>query len=172
MNDYRLKVIGLVVVVLLAMSGTVTGGKESTSSPASTTVEQPSSKAGEQINWQVISGGGTSAATASYSLSGTVVQTAVGHSSSDNYAAYSGFFPSGGNDKCCIDITGNIDNDPSDEINIADLTYLVAYLFTGGPTPECLDEADVNGDGDINIADLTHLVAYLFTGGPEPAPCY
>ncbi|MBU8933727.1 MAG: hypothetical protein KOO62_06935, partial [candidate division Zixibacteria bacterium] len=64
-----------------------------------------------------------------------------------------------------------VDYDLLDEINIADLTYLVAYLFTGGPPPPCMEEADVNGDGEINIADLTHLVAYLFTGGPPPADC-
>lgn len=53
--------------------------------------------------------------------------------------------------------------------NIADLTYLVAYLFGGGPPPPVLGAADVNGgDGSINIADLTYLVAYLFSGGPDP----
>lgn len=53
--------------------------------------------------------------------------------------------------------------------NIADLTYLVAYLFGGGPPPPILEAADVNGgDGSINIADLTYLVAYLFGGGPDP----
>ena len=55
-------------------------------------------------------------------------------------------------------------------INIADLTFLVAYLFSGGPAPdpECI--ADLNGDDSVNIADLTYLVAYLFGGGPEPDP--
>ncbi|MBU8935037.1 MAG: T9SS type A sorting domain-containing protein [candidate division Zixibacteria bacterium] len=72
---------------------------------------------------------------------------------------------------CCIGDRGNVDGDPADEINIADLTYLVAYLFTGGPPPPCMEEADVNGDGEINIADLTYLVAYLFTGGPPPVVC-
>ncbi|MBU8933172.1 MAG: dockerin type I repeat-containing protein [candidate division Zixibacteria bacterium] len=71
---------------------------------------------------------------------------------------------------CCV-LRGNVDHVPPAEINIADLTYLVAYLFTGGPPPPCLAEADVNGDGELNIADLTYLVAYLFTGGPPPVPC-
>ena len=53
-----------------------------------------------------------------------------------------------------------------------DLTFLVAYLFGGGGAPDCIEEADVNGDGNgPNIQDLTHLVAYLFGGGPAPAPC-
>lgn len=75
---------------------------------------------------------------------------------------------------CCIPpIRGNVNYDPADAVNIADLTFLVAYLFGGGGTPPCLPEANVNGDPAeaINIADLTYLVAYLFGGGPAPAPC-
>ena len=55
-------------------------------------------------------------------------------------------------------------------VNIADLTFLVAYLFGGGASPDPLCAADVNHDGAVNIADLTYLVAYLFGGGPEPSP--
>jgi hypothetical protein len=75
---------------------------------------------------------------------------------------------------CCIGIRGNVDNDPSDLVNVADLTYLVAYLFQGGPDPVCLPEGNVDGDpGEtINVADLTYLVAYLFQGGPDPPPCF
>lgn len=52
--------------------------------------------------------------------------------------------------------------------NIADLTYLVAYLFGGGPPLPWEDAGDINASGGINIADLTYLVAYLFGGGPDP----
>ncbi|MBU8934352.1 MAG: hypothetical protein KOO62_10135 [candidate division Zixibacteria bacterium] len=75
---------------------------------------------------------------------------------------------------CCIpSIRGNVNYDQEDAVNIADLTALVAYLFGGGATPECLPEANVNGDAGetINIADLTALVAYLFGGGAPPAEC-
>ncbi|MEW5994065.1 MAG: hypothetical protein AB1744_06680 [Candidatus Zixiibacteriota bacterium] len=58
---------------------------------------------------------------------------------------------------------------------MADLTYLVAYLFQGGAAPPCIEEANVDGiigpGGPIDVADLTYLVAYLFQGGPAPAPC-
>ncbi|MBU8934486.1 MAG: hypothetical protein KOO62_10830 [candidate division Zixibacteria bacterium] len=54
--------------------------------------------------------------------------------------------------------------------NIADLTYLVAFLFTGGPPPPVMETANIDGiiesGSPVNIADLTYLVAYLFTGGP------
>lgn len=62
------------------------------------------------------------------------------------------------------------DLDASGEINIADLTYLVDYLFRGGPAPDPLLLGDCDCDGQVNIADLTYLVDYLFRGGPPP-PC-
>jgi hypothetical protein len=73
---------------------------------------------------------------------------------------------------CCIPpIRGNVDYDPLDLINISDMTYLVAFLFSGGAAPPCFPEADVNADMVINISDMTYLVAYLFSGGPAPLPC-
>ncbi|MBU8932994.1 MAG: VCBS repeat-containing protein [candidate division Zixibacteria bacterium] len=76
---------------------------------------------------------------------------------------------------CCEGLRGNVDN--IGEVNIADLTYLVAYLFTGGPPPPCSPESNVDGitsesGGEIDIADLTQLVSYLFTGGSAPGVCW
>ncbi len=71
----------------------------------------------------------------------------------------------------CIGIRGNVNGDPSEEINIGDLTYYIDYLFRGGPPPPSLLEADVNRDGSVNIADLTDIVAYLFLGGEAPETC-
>jgi hypothetical protein len=72
---------------------------------------------------------------------------------------------------CCNHdgIRGDCNYDMS--LNVADLTYLVDYLFRGGSAPPCPEEGDINGDGGINVADLTYLVDYLFRGGPAPAPC-
>lgn len=72
---------------------------------------------------------------------------------------------------CCIGIRGNVDGDAGDASNISDMTYLVAFLFSGGAAPVCFEEGDVTADGSINIQDMTYLVAYLFTGGIAPAPC-
>ena len=69
----------------------------------------------------------------------------------------------------CCEIRGDVDH--SGGIDAADLTYLVAYLFTGGPHPSCDKEGDVDGSDGIDVADLTYLVAYLFTGGQPPPPC-
>ncbi len=54
------------------------------------------------------------------------------------------------------------------DLNVTDLTYLVSYLFTGGPEPIPYAAGNVDCIDDINVADLTYLVAFLFTGGPEP----
>jgi hypothetical protein len=73
---------------------------------------------------------------------------------------------------CCVPpIRGNVNNEFPDAVNIVDLTYMIAYLFGGGPPPPCETEADVNGDTVVNIIDVTYLVAYLFGGGPAPLPC-
>ena len=69
---------------------------------------------------------------------------------------------------CCI-LRGDVNH--SGARDIADLTYLVASLFGGGPPPPCPSEGDVNGSGSMDISDLTFLVDYLFGGGPSPVPC-
>jgi hypothetical protein len=53
--------------------------------------------------------------------------------------------------------------------NVADLTYLVDYLFLDGPPPPIMDAANVDGTGVVNVADLAYLVSYLFYDGPPPA---
>ena len=65
---------------------------------------------------------------------------------------------------------GNVDNDPEDNVNIVDLTFIVSYLFTDGQKPPCMEEGNVDGDANdnVNIVDLTTLVQYLFNGGSPP----
>jgi len=53
-------------------------------------------------------------------------------------------------------------------VNIIDITYIIAYLYNGGPAPLPLDAADVNASGDVNIIDITALIAYLYDSGSEP----
>lgn len=72
---------------------------------------------------------------------------------------------------CCIGIRGNADNDPLNDINVADLIFLVDFLFKGGPSPECEEEANADGIGIINVADLSYLVDYVFRGGSAPPAC-
>ncbi len=61
----------------------------------------------------------------------------------------------------CGDVTGS-----GGGPDIADLTYLVSYMFKSGPAPVYYDLGDVNGVGGIDIADVTYLVSFMFKGGP------
>lgn len=69
---------------------------------------------------------------------------------------------------CC---TQRGDVDESGTINVADLTFLVNYLFKAGPVPACPEHGDVDASATINVADLTYIVNYLFKGGPAPVVC-
>ena len=120
---------------------------------------------GEEINWQVISSGGTEGTSASYDMRGTLGQPAVGYGSSPSYGLSQGFWQDFG----CCELRGDVDH--SGGVNVADLIYLVDYIFFGGDPPPCPEEGDVDGSGAINVADLTYLVEYIFFDGPAPPPC-
>jgi PKD repeat protein len=53
-------------------------------------------------------------------------------------------------------------------VNIADVVYLITYLFIEGPPPFPCPAADVNTDGKVDIADVVYLINYLFLDGPPP----
>lgn len=132
-------------------------GKEQTSGPVT----------GEEINWQVISAGGENSGTSTnYGLAGTVSQTAVGTGGSTNYGLNHGFWQNfGGSSVICV--PG--DADESGAVDIDDVVYLIAYIFSGGPAPTpdvCCGDAD--GSGNVDIDDVVYLIAYIFTGGPVP----
>ena len=74
-------------------------------------------------------------------------------------------------DMCCNHDGIRGDADYNMAINVADLTYLVDYLFFGGDIPPCPEEGNVDADGGINVADVTYLVEYTFFAGPPPPPC-
>jgi hypothetical protein len=54
------------------------------------------------------------------------------------------------------------------EIDIADVVYLVNYLFAGGSEPFPMEAGDTDCNGEVDIADVILLINYLFTGGPPP----
>lgn len=72
---------------------------------------------------------------------------------------------------CCINPTGDINNDGGANPDISDLLYLVDYSFVvGSPEIMCPEEADVDGSGAIDVSDLLYLVDYMFLVPPGPAP--
>ena len=55
------------------------------------------------------------------------------------------------------------------KITVADVVYLINYLFKGGPAPNPMQSGDVNCDSKTTVADVVYLINYLFKGGPPPA---
>ncbi|MDH3892368.1 MAG: thrombospondin type 3 repeat-containing protein [candidate division Zixibacteria bacterium] len=71
---------------------------------------------------------------------------------------------------CCA-VRGDIDH-AGNGIDIADLVYIVDYMFNSGPAAPCAEEVDIDSSGgDPDISDLVYLVDYMFTGGPAPGGC-
>ena len=52
--------------------------------------------------------------------------------------------------------------------DVADVMYLINYLFIGGAPPDPLEAGDANCDGAVDIADVVYLINYLFMGGSPP----
>ncbi len=74
---------------------------------------------------------------------------------------------------CCLGDRGNVDNSPDDAVDISDLIYIVDFIFTQGPDPVCLAEAnaDASIDEAVDISDLIYIVDFIFTQGPPPPSC-
>ena len=51
------------------------------------------------------------------------------------------------------------DADGSGVIELADVTFLINFLYSGGPSPDPRQAGDQNCDGIINISDCTYLIA-------------
>jgi len=69
-----------------------------------------------------------------------------------------------------IGSSGHLCGDASGEgsIDIDDVVYLIAYIFSGGPAPEPIEAGDTDCSGGIDIDDVVYLIAYIFSGGPAP----
>ena len=67
-------------------------------------------------------------------------------------------------------LCGDIDNDGIGP-DVADLVYLVTYMFQDGDAPDFIEACDMNGDGvGPDVADLVHMVTYMFQDG-DPLDC-
>jgi hypothetical protein len=47
-------------------------------------------------------------------------------------------------------------------VDVADLVYLINYLYRGGLPPSPVSLGDFNQDGEVNVADLVALINYLY----------
>lgn len=128
-------------------------------------------KAGEEINWQVISSGCTDGNSAGYILNGTMAQTSVGSGSSTNYDLNHGYWQIFDGIGPCDCEPGNVNGDST--INIFDITYIINFLYRSGPAPVpyALCNCDLNKDCNCDIFDITYLISFLYMDGPPPCTC-
>jgi len=63
-------------------------------------------------------------------------------------------------------ICGDVDGEGT--VNIADVVFLIDYIFMGGAAPQPISLGDVDCSGSINIADVVRLIAYIFSHGAAP----
>lgn len=54
-------------------------------------------------------------------------------------------------------------------VNVSDVIALIAYIFSGGPSPTPVEIGDVDCNKLINISDVVHLIGFVFAG--STAPC-
>jgi hypothetical protein len=60
------------------------------------------------------------------------------------------------------------DTDGSVAIDIDDVVYLIAFIFSGGPEPVPYESGDANCSGGVDIDDVVWLISYIFSGGYAP----
>jgi hypothetical protein len=53
-------------------------------------------------------------------------------------------------------------------VDISDVVYLIAYIFSGGEPPNPLEAGDADCSGNVDISDVVYLIAYIFSGGSAP----
>jgi len=60
------------------------------------------------------------------------------------------------------------DANVSGAVDIDDVVYLIAYIFSGGPEPVPYESGDTNCSGGVDIDDVVYLISYIFSGGFAP----
>ena len=86
--------------------------------------------------------------------------SAIGISESDNYTIEAGYV------HASFVIRGDATGDGI--IDVADVLYLVNYLFLGTSAPCPMEAGDCNCDGVVDVADVLCIINYLFLGTSPP----
>ena len=60
------------------------------------------------------------------------------------------------------------DTNRDGKTDIADVVFLINYLFNAGYAPDPFYKGNVNCDDEINVVDAVYLINYLFKDGPKP----
>jgi len=53
-------------------------------------------------------------------------------------------------------------------VDLADIIFLLNYLFKGGSSPDPLSAGDANGDCQVSLADVLYILNYLYRLGTPP----
>ena len=75
---------------------------------------------------------------------------------------------------CCVNLRGNVDASPNDNVDLSDLSVMISYLTSTSAfvTLPCPDEANVNAsaNGAVDLSDLSLLITYLVGQGGTILP--
>jgi len=63
------------------------------------------------------------------------------------------------------------DANASGSVDIDDVVYLIAFIFSGGQAPDPYDSGDANCSETVDIDDVVWLINFIFSGGPAPCDC-
>ena len=72
---------------------------------------------------------------------------------------------------CCSGLTGNVDCDPSDGVDISDLSALIDNLYISFTPLCCPAEANTDGQPGTDISDLSALIDFLYITFTPTAAC-
>jgi hypothetical protein len=69
-----------------------------------------------------------------------------------------------------VDVSGYLRGDANGDgiIDLADIVYLINYLYKDGPAPVSPAAGDANCDSIVDLADIIYLINYLYRGGAAP----
>jgi len=70
-------------------------------------------------------------------------------------------------------VCGNCNNDPLDQVDISDITFIISLLYLNGSDPVNPTLCNTNCDsaGDIDISDITRLIDHLYLSQQELCDC-
>ena len=54
-------------------------------------------------------------------------------------------------------------------VDIADVVFLINYIFRNGVAPDPIEVGDANCDGIVDVGDVVRLIGYLYKGEPPPS---
>lgn len=60
------------------------------------------------------------------------------------------------------------DMDQNGAVNLLDITYLINFLYKGGPPANPMDIGDTDGNGTINLLDVIYVIDFLYRFGAKP----